>query len=363
MNVGILGANGYAGELLLSLLLTHPKIKKIYAASRSLAEQALPLTIQNALLHKQGAPEIAESYCSIESLIKRCENGEIDVLFSALPHGASADVFIPILRNKKAPVIIDLSADFRYTQAELYKRVYKRDHADASMLKYAVYGLSEWNREHIQKARIIACPGCYPTSVLLPLIPVLRYAKPTGSISVVASSGVTGAGKACKPHLLFTERTESILPYSVGTQHRHVSEMVHQLARLCHLEGEAWNMNAPDAHSPLIFMPQLVPLARGLLSVISVPLSSKEGERAAASLVAQYAGEPWVRVCEENTMPETAHVRGTNLAAIGYRCEANALILCCAIDNLGKGAAGQAVQNFNIRFGFTESLGLAVMPS
>lgn len=361
MTIGILGATGYVGELLLTYLLHHPNVKKLYAASRSRAHAVLPTHIQSASTHTNTA-EISQTYHSLEEVTTLCENDEIHVLFSSLPHGTSAEMISPIVRKNKNIVIVDLSSDFRYRDVALYTRIYKKERTDADLLKYAVYGLSEWNRTQIQKARIIACPGCYPTSVLLPLLPVLRYAKPTGIISIASSSGISGAGRECKPHLLFTERTESILPYAIGTQHRHVSEMVHQLARLAHLDEDAWNTREEDLCSPLVFTPQLVPLARGLLSVITVPLVSQDVPRAAAALVAQYAGEPWVTVYEENTMPETAHVRGTNFACIGYRCESSSLILCCAIDNLGKGAAGQALQNFNIRFDFSETLGLSASP-
>ena len=226
MNVGILGANGYAGELLLKYLLTHPHIVTLYASSRSHAGTPLPEYILSSLY--TASPTLSDTYYSVQDIQSLCASGSIDVLFSALPHRTSAEVLVPILQNSTSSLVtIDLSADFRYTDSTLYERVYETPHADKSMLKYAIYGLSEWNREFIQKARIIACPGCYPTSILLSIIPIVRYVSPAGLISITSSSGISGAGREAKQHLLFTERNESILPYSIGSQHRHLSEIIH----------------------------------------------------------------------------------------------------------------------------------------
>ncbi len=360
MVIGILGATGCVGALLLTYLLTHPHVKKIYATSESGEETGAPHMRYS--FSSTASAEFTYKYHSLEEVRKLCENNEIQVLFSALPHGRSAKIIHTIANKNKNIVVIDLSADFRYSDAALYKRIYGKEHVDTKLLKYAVYGLSEWNREFIQKARIIACPGSYPTSVLLALLPVLRYVKPTGIISIAASLGTSDVGKKCKSHLLFTEHKENIVPYAVGTQHCHVSEIIHQLARLAHLDKEIWNNNEENINTPLVFIPQLAPIAHGILAVITVPLASQDVPRAAAVLTAQYVGETWVSVYEENTMPEIRHVRGTNNACIGYRCETSSLILCCAIDGLGKGAAGQAVQNFNIRYGFSESLCLPETP-
>lgn len=372
MTAGILGATGYSGRLLFRFLMAHPGVTRVAASSRSRAGLPVMDIIPEHLTERASGG----TYCSPDELLGACERSEIDVLFSALPHGASAEAWKHAATANKKLTVIDLSADFRFSDAQLYKHVYGHDLADAALARRACYGLSEWNREAIAKAGIIACPGCYPTSALLPLLPVLRYVRPSGLISIASYSGISGAGQALKPNLLFSERNESIAPYSPGTKHRHLPEILAGLKAFAHVEefddaaessahgaggGNSrlqWNRAEYGESAPVVFMPHLAPMTRGIMTTITVPLAEGDAERAVRALAAQYANEAWVHVLDENTMPDTANTRGSNAAHIGFAREQSCLILCCAIDNLVKGASGQAVQNFNIKFGFAETDGL-----
>ena len=345
MDIAILGASGYTGAALLQRTLTHPDIKTIYASSRSLKNTPIDI-----LQIKTSEKLSSLLYIDPKEVLQLCKDKKIDTVFSALPHGISMDYCNSILETNKDIVVIDLSADFRFKDASRYEALYKKPHINKKLLSRAVYGLSEWNREKISRAGLIACPGCYPTSVLLPLLPVIRYCNPTGLISIVSSSGISGAGKKVEPHLLFCERNQSVFPYSLGTQHRHVEEMIYYLHDIGNTE---YNIS-----ENIVFSAQLVPISRGMMSIITIPLEEQDIPRAVESLTSQYIDEPFIHIHKENLGPDTATVQSTNYAAIGYRKEKNCLIVCCAIDNLEKGASGQAIQNFNIRFGFAETSGL-----
>lgn len=331
MKVTVLGATGYAGMVLLRILASHPEIQTIVASSRSLAGRSLAEAdtglSRQALESGRFDPEVRAPADALR------EPG--DVVFSALPHGASAEICATVLGRA---VVIDLSADFRYRDAERYKAAYGTAPPQAQYQDRAVYGLSEWYRDEIRSADLIANPGCYPTATLLPLLPVLSLIPADASIVVNALSGITGAGKKEALGLLYAERTENANAYNPGRSHRHASEITEQLQR-----------------ETLIFNPHLVPLKQGMLVTITAPLS--QPSTVDAILRARYEEEPFVTLIG-STPPETRHVRGTNQIRIGAHVENSTLVLMAAIDNLWKGAAGQAVQNMNIRFGFRETTGL-----
>lgn len=376
MKVLLLGATGYTGSLLLKLLLKHPNVDTISAVSTSIPGLPIPhiLTLGHSLTKKM----TSTNYIDITSI-----NKDYDVIFAALPHGISASMYQSIILKYNAqyqnssnksitlpqqhplnttnsssepedtkPVWIDLSADFRFNDVESYVQAYGESSLPEKRVAYAramnqsVYGLSELLRNKISHATIIACPGCYPTSILLPLIPILRHCTPTHTITISSISGISGAGSNPRPELLYGERVESLKPYSPGRMHRHFYEMKQQLQAISYSEAM------------FTFSPHLAPLKQGMLSTIHIPLKSYDIGRAIESLNAQYIDEPFVSISEDLSLVDTQYVRNTNKIHISFKQEDDMLILFSAIDNLWKGASGQAIQNFNIRFGYKEDAGL-----
>ncbi|SIQ74630.1 N-acetyl-gamma-glutamyl-phosphate reductase [Alkalispirochaeta americana] len=331
MKATILGATGYTGMVLLRILAQHPRITGITASSRTMAGRPLAEAdpgLSRSTLEKGCLDPIVRS--PAEAL-----ESPGDVLFSALPHGASADTCSPVLGKT---LVIDLSADFRFSDPRSFAASYGTPPPQAEFQSRSVYGLSEWNRDLLKNAEIIANPGCYPTATLLPLLPLRDQIRRETPLVVNALSGITGAGKKEKTNLLYAERTENATAYSVGRQHRHTGEIAEQL------ETEQ-----------ILFSPHLIPVKQGML--VTTTISVRDGNAAVAALEERYRSEPFVTLTG-SAMPETRHVRGTNHVRIGWQLEGNSLILVSAIDNLWKGAAGQAVQNMNIRFGFDETEGL-----
>ena len=341
MTLAVLGATGYAGMLLLRLLAQHPAVKRVYAAARSTAGSQLadsdPGLPQHFLASRGGT--VADEVRSPEEALR--DPG--DLVFSALPHGASADLCLPILGH--VPVV-DLSADFRFHDLDLFSAVYGIPAPAPEHQASAVYGLCEWNREALRNAWVVANPGCYPTATLLPLLPIAVAGLVTGPVVVHAMSGISGAGRKEKRNLLFAERTENLNAYSVGTQHRHGAEIDEQL-RLA--------TGTHPGGGPVFFNPHLVPVKQGMAVTTVVPVADPGA--AEDAIVTRYADEPFVELTGD-TPPETRHVRGSNRIRIGVRRETGAVILMSVIDNLWKGASGQAVQNMNIRFGLDETAGL-----
>ncbi|WP_026245172.1 N-acetyl-gamma-glutamyl-phosphate reductase [Alkalispirochaeta alkalica] len=331
MKATILGATGYTGMVLLRILAHHPRITAITASSRTMAGRPLseadPGLSRSVLEAGRLDPLVRSPSEALES------PGE--VIFSALPHGASADACAPALG--RVPVI-DLSADFRFGDPRNFTASYGTPPPQEAFQNRSVYGLSEWNREALKTAEIIANPGCYPTATLMPLLPLREEILPGTPLVVNALSGITGAGKKEKTTLLYAERTENATAYSVGRQHRHTGEIEEQLGA-----------------GQILFSPHLIPVKQGML--VTTTLSVRDGQAAVAALEERYRSEPFITLTG-STMPETRHVRGTNHVRIGWQIEGSSLILVSAIDNLWKGAAGQAVQNMNIRFGFDETEGL-----
>jgi N-acetyl-gamma-glutamyl-phosphate reductase len=266
----------------------------------------------------------------------------VDVVFSGLPHGAAAATIVEALKSDV--VVFDLSADFRLKDAAAFQRWYG-PHPAPHLLADAVYGIPELARERVRGARIVAVPGCYPTGALLALVPLARAGiVGDGPIVVDSKSGASGAGRAAKTELLFGEVQENVRAYGVG-RHRHLAEIEQELA-------------AVGCRSDVAFTPHLLPIRRGILSTVYVPL--RRVTDLAPAFAASYEGEPFVQVLGEGKFPEVRDVRGTNVAQIGWTVLAPkpVAIVVTAIDNLGKGGSGQAVQNLNVRFGLDERMGL-----
>jgi N-acetyl-gamma-glutamyl-phosphate reductase len=319
-NVAIVGASGYSGQELVRLLLRHPHAQITHFTSRQYAGKAV-------------ADVFPRFRGQIDAQFVKPDPGKLDadVVFLALPHGVAAE-FAPALLAKGAKVL-DLSADFRLKSPATYKEFYEHDHPAPELLQQSVYGLPELHRDKIRSAQLIACPGCYPTSIILGVLPVLKQAK---NIIVSSMSGVSGAGKKVADEYLFTECNESARPYGLP-KHRHLSEIEEQLGQT------------------ISFTPHLIPLNRGIVSTIYMdavvpdPLSLYRDF---------YRNERFVRVTD--ALPDTKNVEMTNFCDISARFDArtNRLVVCSALDNLTKGAAGQAVQCMNLVCGYEETTGL-----
>ena len=347
--IAIVGASGYSGEELVKLLLHHPHAELVAVTSRQYAGQTLAQVFPKFASHPQSqALRFVEP--NAELLARQAE-----VVFLALPHGVAAEYVRPLLAA--GCVVIDLSADFRLKSAEVYRDFYAHEHPAPELLKKAVYGLPEIYREEIKTAPLIASPGCYPTSILLPTIPLLRagLVKPNGIIAD-SLSGVSGAGRKAEVDYLFCECNESVRPYGVP-KHRHLSEIEEQLSR------------AAGAPVVIQFTPHLIPVNRGILTTLYLApeshFSNAEdmaalGGKIAECYAAAYAGEPFVRLLAGKSLPDTKNVVGTNVCEIAWRLDPRTgrLLVMSAEDNLVKGASGQAVQSLNLLSGWPETAGL-----
>lgn len=347
--VAIMGASGYSGEELVRLMLNHPHADLVAVTSRQSAGQTIAQVFPRFASHPR-ARAVRFSEPDVAALAAAA-----DVVFLALPHGVAAEFAVPLLEAGR--VVIDLSADFRLRSAATYREFYAHEHPAPALLSRAVYGLPEVYRREIAGARLVASPGCYPTSILLPLIPLLRagLVRP-GGIIADAMSGVTGAGRKAEVDYLFCECNESLRAYGVP-KHRHLSEIEEQLSLA--------------AAQPVViqFTPHIVPVNRGIHTTLYVAPSASFhstdeaadlDRRIAACYAEAYANEPFVRVLEGKALPDTKHVVGTNFLELAWRLDPRTgrLVLLSAEDNLVKGAAGQAVQSFNILSGVPETAGL-----
>lgn len=336
MKAVILGVTGYGGNQLLKILLGHPSIDEIIPVSSSRYGEKTSEVLKH--LGGFGDNKMPELVLSVDEAAETSP----EVVFSALPHLASAKVLEPFLGKS---VVIDLSADFRIQDPELFLDSYGERPAREDLLPQAIYGLSEIYRKEIQDHSIIAVPGCYPTATLLPLIPVLKEIGINGVINTCAISGISGAGKKAKENLLFAERSENTGAYLPGKNHRHVNEILSQL-------------QLAQSGCDLLFTPHLAPLIRGLTATTTVELQSAVTEREISSVYESYYGNAPFIGLRYSELPQTSDVRGSNRCDIGWYLQDTHLILFSAIDNLIKGAAGQAVQNMNIRFQLPEDTGL-----
>lgn len=339
VRVGIVGASGYTGAELARILCNHPGVEITAATSRQYAGKPL----SHAFPNLRGRVDLPCEDLQGKELADRA-----DLFFTAVPHRTAMDIVPQLLAAGK--MVVDLSADFRIHDAAVYEQWYQA-HSAVELLPSAVYGLPEIHRREIGKTRLVANPGCYPTSVVLGLAPLLRAGLiDLDTIVIDSKSGVSGAGRAAQTGSLYCEVADGFRAYKVG-EHRHTPEIEQELSGL------------GGRQVTVSFTPHLVPMSRGILSTIYAravsPLSRLE------ELYRDfYQGEEFVRICPEGTYPATQHVRGSNYCDIGckYDPRTGRIVVLSAIDNVVKGAAGQAVQNMNILCGFPENRGLLSVP-
>jgi N-acetyl-gamma-glutamyl-phosphate reductase len=341
IRVGIIGATGYAGAELVRILCGHPDVELTILTSRQYAG----IKFDEIFPSMAGSVDLV---CEVLSVDRVCESA--DIIFTALPHKIPMEI-VPhlISRGKK---VIDLSADFRFKNSTTYEAYYQQ-HTAKDLLDKSVYGLCEVYFEQIKNATLVGAPGCYPTSVLLPLLPLLkRNLIDVQTIVADSKSGVSGAGRSLSLTTHFCEVNESFKAYKVA-EHRHNPEMEEVLTI--------------EAGRPvqLTFVPHLVPMSRGILTTLYMtPIDALDLKDVENCLTSFYSGRPFIRILTANRLPDTRNVSGTNYCDIGFKLDERnrRLILISAIDNLVKGAAGQAVQNMNIMLGLDELAGLYVVP-
>ena len=338
IRTAVLGATGYAGIELVRILSGHPEASIEILGSQSFAGKPISEVYENFA-------HVLENECEKLDLDRAAE---CDVAFTALPHGASKDV-IPSLIERGLKVI-DLSGDFRYDDVKVYEKWYKQEHSSPELLAESVYGLPELYRDKIKTARLIGNPGCYTTCSILGAYPILKSGLGSSeNIIVDAKSGVTGAGRGIALPYHFCECTENTKAYKVAT-HRHTSEIEQELSK------------AAGKDVMISFTPHLIPQKRGILSTIYVNLNKKCTTEELVEVYKEfYRAEYFVRVKEAGSLPETKHVAGSNFVDIGMVVDErlNRAVIVSAIDNIYKGAAGQAVQNMNLMFGLDEKTGIA----
>jgi len=337
INVGIAGASGYTGIELVKLISNHPKAKLCAVTSNSYEGKSL----MDIFPSMRGFENLICEDLNIKTLSQR-----IDVIFLALPHKVSME-HVPALLEHNIKVI-DLSADYRFADAKIYESAYQT-HTSTHLLKESVYGLCEIYRDRIKTSNLIGNPGCYPTSILLPLLPLLKEGLIRHDHIISDSkSGVSGAGRSLSPATHFCEANESFNAYKVGN-HRHTPEIDEILS-----EHSQQKIN-------ITFVPHLLPLTRGMLSTIYVRATNGTSENDIRETYhSYYADEPFIRLLAKNYYPAISHVKGTNCCDFGFHFdeETKQIIIVSVIDNLLKGAAGQAVQNMNILFDLKDETGL-----
>ena len=338
--IGILGASGYTGAELVRLLLRHPHVDIVLLTADRRAGKPM------ADVFPQFAPFALPPLRALDEVDWPALG--LDLVFCALPHGTTQKVITDLLARMPAIKVVDLSADFRIADPAAYAHWYGHAHAALELQKKAVYGLTEVYRPQIKSAQLVANPGCYTSCAELALIPLLQAkAIDPDEIVIDAKSGMTGAGRAAREEMLFSEVSEGFHAYGVG-HHRHMAELDQEFSRAA---GRAVTVT---------FTPHLVPMNRGILSTIYVRGLKTSPQELHAMLAKSYAAEPFVHVLPFGTLPQTRHVRGSNMTFIGVAADriAGRAILGSALDNLTKGASGQAVQNMNLMLGFPETTGL-----
>jgi N-acetyl-gamma-glutamyl-phosphate reductase len=351
IKTAIIGASGYTGAELIRILLNHKNVEISALVANSNAGQKIA----------QLYPHLAHYNLPDLKKIEEINFSEIDAVFGCLPHTTSQETFKKLLADPKNShlKIFDLSADFRLENVNDYEKWYNHPHIATELQPKAVYGLPEIHRNKIKKSNLIACPGCYPTSVLLPLIPLLEnklIAK--NDIIIDSKSGTTGAGRSVKQANLFCEVNESVKAYSIGS-HRHIGEIEQELNKAAGAQSDKIESDKIE----IDFTPHLLPINRGIISTIYAKINPQFSVQDIQNcLQTKYEDEPFVQVIEGE--PNIKDVVGTNFCVMTARKgrTANKLIIVSVIDNLCKGASGQAVQNLNIVFGFDEKEGLEMAP-
>jgi len=338
--VAVLGASGYTGSEIVRLLAVHPQLDVVALTAESNAGKKF----------EDVYPQHQNLNLPVLTKNNEVDYSNVDAIFCCLPHGTTQEIVAGLPEDKK---VVDLSADFRLRNVDTYAEWYGGDHRAPDLQKQVAYGLTELNRDAVLKARVIANPGCYPTSVQLPLVPLLQGGMiHSEDIIIDAKSGVSGAGRAGKVQFLYSEIAEGINSYGVGS-HRHMPEIEQELSL------------AAGSDVTISFTPHLMPMARGMQSTIYVKMTEDVSvDDIRAALVTKYADEPFVQVLGAGVVPHTRHVRGSNLCLISVfpdRIKGRAVILS-VIDNLVKGASGQALQNMNLIMGLPETMGLMQQP-
>lgn len=355
IHTAILGASGYTGAELLRLLRNHPRFRIMALTGDSQAGKSIETVYPH--LRGQGLPVLVKH--------TEVDFSNIELVFCCLPHGTTQEIIAGLPAHVR---VVDLSADFRLQNLDAYQEWYGHPHQAAALQKEAVYGLTEHARDAVKKARLVANPGCYPTCSLLPLLPLLKAQLiDPDHITITAMSGISGAGRSAKQENLFTELDGGVSAYGIG-RHRHVAEIEQELYAAIH------SVRPKTQYASRIdFTPHLVPMSRGMLATIHVDTGGQmeAGQRlkeAHACLAAQYEKEPFVQVLPLGVAGPTTHqVRGTNqcIMSVHEARSGDRLILVSVIDNLVKGASGQALQNANLMFGLPETQNLeltAVFP-
>jgi N-acetyl-gamma-glutamyl-phosphate reductase len=338
--IGVIGASGYTGAELVRLLIPHPRVDIALLTADRRAGKPM------AEVFPQFSPYALPKLSALDGV--DWPGLGLDLVFCALPHGTTQKVIQDLFGRMPAIKVVDLSSDFRLADPAAYARWYGHPHAALALQKKAVYGLTEIYRSEIKLAQLVANPGCYTSCAELALIPLLQAkAIDPDEIVIDAKSGMTGAGRAAKEEMLFSEVSEGFHAYGVG-HHRHMAELDQEFSK------------AAGRDVIVSFTPHLVPMNRGILSTIYVRGLRASPQELHALLLKAYANEPFVHVLPFGALPQTRHVRGSNMTFIGVAADriAGRAIIGSALDNLTKGASGQAVQNMNLMLGFAETMGL-----
>jgi N-acetyl-gamma-glutamyl-phosphate reductase len=336
VRVSIIGASGYGGGELARLLVGHPEVDLVHLTAETKAGEAMADLYPNLRTFTDLVAEPAD----LDQIGR-----DSDVVFLALPNGTAMDLVPSLVAHAR---IVDLGADFRFSDPQIYERWYKMPHRSADLLERSAYGLTEYRRSEIRRADIVGNPGCYPTAALIAMLPLLQSGRVRSEgVIVDAKSGVSGAGRGVSLTTHFAEINENVKPYNVAV-HRHTPEIEQELSR--HLRAAA----------AVTFTPHLIPMTRGILATAYLPLAAPLSTAEATGLLEEaYAAEPFVRVLADG-LPQTKATYGSNFCDVAVRVDArnNMVIAMAALDNLVKGAAGQAVQNMNVMLGIPEDLGL-----
>jgi N-acetyl-gamma-glutamyl-phosphate reductase len=337
--IGVLGASGYTGADAVRLLARHPNAEITALTANTHAGKAMDEVFPHFFM--LDLPRLTEW--------EKVDWTKLDAVFCGLPHGTTQEIIAAVIAANPSIKILDMSADFRLRDMGVYAQWYGHEHRAPKLQGQAVYGLTEFYREQITGARLVACPGCYPTAALLALVPLAKAKLiDVDDIVIDAKSGVTGAGRGLKQSTMFSEAGEGLSPYSVGT-HRHAPEIEQEIGVAVGSPTVAVN-----------FTPHLIPMARGELCTSYVKLNGASADDLRAVLEQVYRNEPFVHVTRKGVLPQTQNVRGSNYVQIGVFADRikNRAIVISVLDNLVKGSAGQAIQNMNLMLGFPETMGL-----